>query len=364
MGRRLRVIWIFLPLVVGIVLLFFPRPSPVHTELDPPLSGETAREESIGPERLIFLLQYLGTDYATAVEGDQGVSPFEYQEMLDFSRLLVEQYERLDSYSEPLGELRQLREMIVHKRDPDEVRAQVQDLVPRLSQQFNVISYPRVGPSPSRGRKLYRDHCVKFHGLTGDGKGTSATKLDPSPCSFQSPRMNHLAPYQIFNATTFGVEGTDMPSHYESLDSPERWDISFYVLTLRSDFHPITPVKPLPLTLQDLAVYSNSQLLSKLREQGIEAAISEVDHYRSHPLPPSLQELLFLAQNKLDKSVRAYRKGEIGLALDLSLDAYLEGVEPVESALMQMDRSLTVQLEREFFRYQAFFRKGVPPWRA
>ena len=50
--------------------------------------------------------------------------------------------------------------------------------------------------------------------------------------------MNQLAPHQLFNALTFGVEGTEMPSHLESLSHQERWDIAFYIMTLRNDFDP------------------------------------------------------------------------------------------------------------------------------
>jgi len=61
--------------------------------------------EHIEPEKLVFLLQYLGTDYGAAVESGQVICEFEYQEMLDFSQLLVEESRQLGPLQEILTEL-------------------------------------------------------------------------------------------------------------------------------------------------------------------------------------------------------------------------------------------------------------------
>ena len=347
-----------LPVLIGLLLLFVPVQSRLEagSDLSIPVSQNPERLE---PEKLVFLLQYLGTDYAAAVKSGRVVSDFEYREMLDFSQLLVEQYRQLDPLQDILTELELIRTLIEEKRDWSEVRGLTLSLLPRLSQHLNVISYPAVVPSLSRGQRLFVENCSKCHGLEGDGKGPSAAELDPPPRSFRDQRMNQLAPHQIFNALTFGVEGTEMPSHLESLSVQERWDIAFYIMTLRNGFNPVPPQDFLSVSLRNLAVHSNEELVAQLANNGLEPQVANIDYYRENPPGASLEDLLMLAEQKLQQSLEAYRRGEVGQALKLALDAYLEGVEPVELALAQRDRSLAAQLESQFSRYRVDLRNGA-----
>ena len=171
--------------------------------------------------------------------------------------------------------------------------------------------------------------------------------------------MNQLAPHQLFNALTFGVEGTEMPSHLESLSDQERWDIAFFIMTLRKGFNPVPPSTLLPVTLKNLAVHSNEELLGQLANSGVEAQVAYIDYYRENPPGASLQDLLVLAAQKLQQSSEAYEQGRVDLALKLALDAYLEGVEPIEPALAQEDRGLTVELETQFARYRMDLSNGA-----
>ena len=358
--RRLFPVLTFLPIVIGVVVLFVPAggvPEAGLPSTDILVSDDPDRLE---PERLVFLLQYLGTDYAAAVQAGQVVSDFEYQEMLEFSRLLLEQYRQLDPDPEILSGLEEARQMIQQKRDWAEVRSLTQSLLPKLSEQLNVISYPNLVPDLSRGKELYRANCEKCHGVNGDGTGPSARDLDPAPRSFLEERMNQLAPHQIYNAVSFGVEGTEMPSHLESLRGPERWDVAFFVFTFRQGFSPVLPEPPLPLSLKDLATHTSEELVSRFSDQGREVRIAHIDYYRQNPPGASLEELLLLAGQKLQKGKDAYQGGNPEQALRFTLDAYLEGVEPVEPALRQRNRALAIQLETEFWRYRMDLRSGAP----
>ncbi|MEE2839177.1 MAG: cytochrome c/FTR1 family iron permease [Acidobacteriota bacterium] len=358
--RRLFPVLTFLPIVIGVAVLFVPAGG--APEAGPPSTDILVPEDPdrLEPERLVFLLQYLGTDYAAAVQAGQVVSDFEYQEMLEFSRLLLEQYRQLDPDSEILSGLEEARQMIQEKRDWAEVRSLTQGLLPKLSEQLNVISYPNLVPDLSRGEELYRANCEKCHGVNGDGSGPSATDLDPAPRSFLEERMNQLAPHQIYNAVSFGVEGTEMPSHLESLRDPERWDVAFFVFTFRQGFTPVLPERPLPLSLKDLATHTSEELVSRFSDQGREVRIAHIDYYRQNPPGASLEELLLLAEQKLQKGKDAYQGGNPEQALRFTLDAYLEGVEPVEPALRQRNRALATQLETEFWRYRMDLRSGAP----
>ena len=345
------------PLLVGVVVLFLPLRQPLQ-----PTGGAIGRDaESVGfePEKLVFLLQYLGTDYGVAVAGGEVISEFEYQEMLDFSQIVIEEYGKLSPQEPILSELGRLRELILNREEWNTVRTLTQDLIPRLSEQLNVISHPTVVPNLSRGQQLFVRDCSKCHGLEGDGQGPSAEELDPPPRSFQEPRMNQLAPYQIFNAVTFGVEGTDMASHLESLRAQERWDIAFYVMTFRQDFNPRPPENPFSLSLKDLATHSSDELIARLQGEGSEVQIAEIDYYRSNPPGASFDDLLRVVQQKLDQSMQAYQQGDRERAFRLTLDAYLEGVEPVEPALQQRDRRLALELERQFSVYRGALRSDA-----
>ncbi len=358
LNRRLLFFLTFLPVFTGLILLFVP----VQTQkrAGSPLSIPLAQDpEQLEPEKLVFLLQYLGTDYAAAVQAGQVISEFEYQEMLDFSQLLVEQYRQLDPAQEILTELQLIRTLIEEKRDWSEVRGLTHGLLPRLSQDLNVVSYPAVVPSLSRGKRLFLESCSKCHGLEGDGKGPEAAELDPPPRSFQDQRMNQLSPHQLFNALTFGVEGTDMPSHLESLSHQERWDIAFYVMTLRNGFDPVPPTNSLRVSLKALAIHSNEELIAQLANDGVQPQVANLDYYRENPPGASLEDLLVLAEQRLQQSLEAYRRGEVDQALNLALDAYLEGVEPVEPALEQRDRSLAAELEGQFAGYRLDLRNGA-----
>lgn len=358
LNRRLLFFLTFLPVFIGLILLFVPvqTQNRAGSPLSIPLPQDSERLE---PEKLVFLLQYLGTDYAAAVQSGQVISEFEYQEMLDFSQLLVEQYRQLDPAQDILTELQLIRTLIEEKRDWIEVRGLTHSLLPRLSQDLNVVSYPAVVPSLSRGKRLFLESCAKCHGLEGDGRGPSAAELDPPPRSFQDQRMNQLAPHQLFNALTFGVEGTEMPSHLESLSSQERWDIAFYIMTLRNGFDPVPPKNSLGVSLKALAIHSNEELIAQLANDGVEPQVANLDYYRKNPPGASLEDLLLLAEQRLLQSLEAYRRGEVDQALNLALDAYLEGIEPVEPALAQRDRSLAAELEGQFAGYRLDLRNGA-----
>lgn len=346
------------PLIIGVLLLFFPFQQPMQ------IVGNASKTDidstGIEPEKLVFLLQYLGTDYGVAVDGGEVVSEFEYQEMLDFSQIVVEEYRKIDSQGSIFSELVRLRQIILNKEEWDAVRGLTRNLIPQLSQQLGIVSHPVIVPNLSRGQEIFVRDCSKCHGLNGDGKGPSVEEdWDPAPRSFRDSRMNQLAPYQIFNAVTFGVEGTEMPSHMESLSSQESWDIAFYIMTFREDFNPRPPQNPISFSLNDLSTHSTEELISRAGDSGFEISTSEVDYYRNNPPGASFGDLLQIVQQKVKQSFKAYQQGDRERAFRLVLDAYLEGVEPIEPALQQRDRQLALELERQFFIYRGALQSGV-----
>ena len=349
---------VLLPILVGIGQLFLSSRAASAKAADP--AGEPGAS---GPEQLVFMLQYLGTDYGVAVEDGAVVSELEYQEMLDFSQALIDRYQLLkpDDPAEILPSLQKLRHSVEARAESEVVRRRAGKLVRGVSDEFNVTAFPATPPRYSSGKSLYQTSCIRCHGQTGAGDGPSVAeeKMDPEPRSFRDQRVNTIPPHQVFNAVTFGVEGTAMPSH-ETLSVQERWDVSFYVFTLREDFAPREPAEEPGVSLKELATQTNLELASRLAGGGESEGMGWVDYLRRYPPGPSTEELLLFARDLLKRSAAAFRQGDPREAAALSLDAYLYGVEPAEAALTLVDSGLVNRLERELARYRVALTGEAP----
>jgi S1-C subfamily serine protease/mono/diheme cytochrome c family protein len=269
-------------------------PGDVARPQAPATAGRRDRDRP-DPAQLVFLLQYIGVDYGLAVRDRRVANAFEYQEMLDFSELLVEQYGALrgpGASTEIASGLQRLRQAIRELRPWDEVLALSRDLASRLSVELDVVRAPPSSPDLSRGRELYATDCAACHGPRGGGDGRAASGMEPAPSSFRDPaRVNLLSPHQVASAIEFGIDGTAMPSYRGAYSADELWAIAFFVMTLRQGFDPRPPAQPLPLTLEDLARHSNQELLERWPAQHAATTLAYVDHYRlTPPGPPAAPE--------------------------------------------------------------------------
>jgi S1-C subfamily serine protease/mono/diheme cytochrome c family protein len=254
--------------------------------LAPAAPAAPTRPGPIPAERLVFLLQYIALDYGLAVEEGEIASPFEYEEMLRFSQLLVDESEALRSRgasAETGAGLSELRERIRDRRPWDGVRELATALAAELAAELDLVTLPASTPDVERGRRFYLRTCAACHGLRGRGDGPSAAEQEPPPTAFDGPRMNRVTPHQVVGAVEFGIEGTAMPAFGASLDRAKLWDIAFFVMTLRSGFAPHPPELPLPITLADLAGRSNEELLAAAQEVDASAHPAYIDHLRATP---------------------------------------------------------------------------------
>lgn len=242
--------------------------------------------ERLEPEKLMFLLEYIGADYDAAVDGGKIANAFEYQEMTTFSELLVEQFDVLAEHGAPdevgVG-LEQLLRLVRELAPSSTVRALTGELISTLFDELERVATPVATPDPARGAKLYATHCAACHGPTGGGDGFADPAMDPPATSFRDERSNILSPHQIYSATLFGIDGTAMPSYLDALEPHELWDIAFHVLTLRAGFDPGSALPAARPTLDLLVRSSNEELLLWLSDQGFAARLSDIDYYRQHP---------------------------------------------------------------------------------
>jgi len=246
-----------------------------------------AESERLPPDQLVFLLEYIGADYGAAVRDGKVVDALEHQEMVEFSRIVAEQYPRVGHSDPTMAGLTTLRKLIRDLRPWAEVRAHGLALASRMAEELGVAPRLDAAPDPVHGRGLYEQACAACHGTSGGGDGPAAAGMKPPPSSFREPRMNLLRPSQVHAATRYGVEGTPMPSFAGGFTSQQIWDIAFYVMTLRQGFDPRPPGAPIPVSLDDLAGSSNQELLARLRALRPETAASDLDFYRLQPPPPS-----------------------------------------------------------------------------
>ena len=279
------------------------------------------------PEQLVFLLEYIGSDYGAAVAQGKIADPYEYEEMVRFAELVLGQADALEARgASPAvrADLLELRELIRGLKTWDEVRATTSALVSRLVLELHVVATPVEVPDPARGATLYRASCAACHGPSGAGDGFADPAMDPPATSLRdAARMGLVSPRQVFGATSFGIEGTAMPSYLGALSSRELWDIAFHVMSLRDGFAP-APVEPeVKPALEELSAHSPTSLRETLAGRELEITPAEIDYWLAHPPRPQLPAGVAVSPPPAD-AVRPplpSAGSELGVALSLQ-DAF------------------------------------------
>jgi len=95
------------------------------------------------------------------------------------------------------------------------------------------------------GREVYRQmKCAKCHGETGLGDGPSAGQLEDDNGLAMTPRDFTAAgkfvagsdPQGIYQTFSTGFDGTPMPSFADFLEEDQRWQLVWFVMSLRNDW--------------------------------------------------------------------------------------------------------------------------------
>jgi high-affinity iron transporter len=230
-------------------------------------------------------------------------------------------------------------------------------------------------PSLKSGKAVFGENCAQCHGETGKGDGPSRATLNPprpEPTDFTSPDvMVTLSPFRIFNVASFGVEGTAMPD-FSALPETERWQVAFYVGSLRFSANDsrlgktLVQTKELPNDLKSLATLatvSDEELLGRLKGQfqdGRDAA-KALAYLRRGLLEQAGADPLVAARLLLKEAMDLYRDGESEKAYQKAVEAYLDGFELAEPALFSRDASLARELESRLGRFRAAMKSGESP---
>jgi high-affinity iron transporter len=184
--------------------------------------------------------------------------------------------------------------------------------------------------------------------------------LNPRPANFLDPELGAtLTPFRVASTVRFGVSGTAMVP-FTQLTDADRWDLAFYVLSLR---HGEKPADGAPTyALAELATRSDASLESELVAAGVpKDRIASVlsDLRRRAPYEDRAgRSPLGLARAKLDRARVLLSRGDVEGARGQIIDSYLDGVEPIESQLKSVDPAIVAGLEERYMILRASLDKG------
>ena len=101
------------------------------------------------------------------------------------------------------------------------------------------------GAMLAAGKEVYaRMQCEECHGPLGKGDGPSAPDLEddaglpiePRDFSDAAQFVGDSSPKGVYQTFTTGLDGTPMPSFADFLDEQQRWQLVWYVMSLRPDW--------------------------------------------------------------------------------------------------------------------------------
>jgi high-affinity iron transporter len=312
-----------------------------------------------GAAQALHLLDYLGADYPATVADGKVVDTVKYQQQIDnlaaLQGLVIALPQRAER--EALEQaVTQLKSAVAGRQDAAQVTRQARQLSAKLALAYEVSQAPAITPDPARGAPLYAQHCSVCHGDSGAGDGPAGIGLEPPPSNLRdTARLDRLSLYDLYNATGLGIAGTDMPAFADQLDDRQRWDIATYIASFSAQ--PVAqPAKT--FNLADLARQTPAEV------QAAEGPDATATFRAQRAQPPQVQrgpaQLLDYTSVTLDKSLAAYKAGDREQAYDLSVAAYLEGFELVESSLDNVDANVRKDTEKSLMAYRQSLQDSMP----
>jgi high-affinity iron transporter len=312
-----------------------------------------------GAAQALHVLDYIGADYPAAVADGKVIDDSQYQQQLDalatLKGLVMALPERVER-SELVRGVADLASAVASRQDGTQVARQARQMGARLALAYEVSQAPVITPDPARGAPLYAQHCSVCHGDAGAGDGPAGIGLEPPPSNLRDvARLDHLSLFDLYNTLGLGIAGTDMPAYADQLDDRQRWDVATYIAGFSASPEAV-PGKT--YNLADLA----RQTPDEIRIAEGESAVVTFRAQRGQP--PQVQrgpaQLLDYTSQTLDKSIAAYRSGDHEQAYDLSVAAYLEGFELVESSLDNVDANVRKDTEKALMAYRQSLQDGLP----
>ncbi|MAV91976.1 MAG: hypothetical protein CL676_11205 [Bdellovibrionaceae bacterium] len=328
------------------------------------ITSNTALASINENELAVHLLSYLAQDYGEAVENGKIKSKEEYQEQLDFSNEVV-RISSENKYDDGLkSDVLSLNRGILDKKSVKEISSLANSIKSKILRKFKLLTYPKNPLDLVRAQELFNKNCMSCHGQNGYGDGIDGVGLEPSPTNFHDlDRMQNVSPYGAFNTITLGVNGTGMAGH-DYLSEEDRWSLAYYVTTFR--FKNVKKIEGIKLDIKESAALSDNEIKEKfgLDEKKSLGVLASIRDHNSNP-PSSggsnnqLEIHLSKAIKDLKNSINLYKAGKVKEARNLSLEAYLQGIEPVEGILKSNHGTLVSEIEASLTKYRSLLGKNT-----
>lgn len=308
----------------------------------------TQSNQQVQLRQLSQLAEYVGVDYAAAVNQGKIINSDEYQEMQGFSALIVNKISMLKvaNHPLPLTQAQHLKQAVKEKAPLTDIRQLASTLRSTLVKLMPTIVFPQRLLSEDDTQALFQTNCAGCHGATGEGNGILAKQLNPEPTNFTDKnRALNRSLLGLFDAISNGLDNTAMPA-FTQLKEQQRWSLAFYVGSLafknnqntKSDIN----VNAYP-NMADWVHYSPSQIT----KESTQLTLQQVELLRAQPLSLFSQQPkpITVAQNQLHNAINAYKKNNYAEASTLAVSAYLDGFELVEKSLDARDSQLRKSIE-------------------
>jgi len=332
-----------------------------------PLS-DAARSQA---QQLVSLIDYVAADYPRAVSGGKVAIESEYAEQkallhdaAELARALPSKAVGLDA----VAPVEQLEALAGRVASGEEMERAIHALHGELVARYGIATAPANLPDKVHGKALYAQACAACHGLDGKAQTATAREQKVAPARFdEAERMDKLSPFRAFNAITYGVTGTSMPS-YDVLSEKDRWDLASYLFTLRAPKPDLARARQalahagLVFGPQALATQSDGELLAKLRARGVaEPEVQNALAYlrQQQAYEPAAASDLAAVRQAFAAATETYSQGDRAGAKHALLSAYLDGFEPKEPALRARDSDLVAEVEDAFVQLRGAVDSGA-----
>lgn len=359
------------------------------------LAGPAGSSEPLPPdarrelEQVAMMLRYVAGEYGIAVKDGKVINPAEYAEMTGFSTLARKRSAKAaaghPAAKALASELAGLEQAVAAKQSPVRVGARIESALGVLAEGFGVTlrGVPSTTPDPAEGERVYRENCSVCHGVSGNGRGPAAARLDPRPADFTDRDFMSLeTPVDFFNVINVGVANTVMPAWHGVLSEREIWSAVFWVWRFQSSADDRAKGRALlrkhrkSLSLPDAAGFvgtPDAELAGAVAKQ-LPAADAKalVAWLRAEPgivlgtsaaadQSAARAGALDACRIELGRAKERYATGDRDGAMQAVVGAYLDGFERVEIDVANVDAALARRIEALFGHLREAIQAGRPP---
>ena len=317
--------------------------------------------QQIQLRQLSQLAEYIGVDYAAAVDQGKVINTDEYQEMVEFSAIIVSKISALKALNEPLllPQAERLQQAVSEKSALVDVRQLAAKLRSSLLTFMPATLLPQNLMSLENTQALFQTNCASCHGVSGQGDGTLAKQLNPEPTNFvDKERAQNRSLLGLFDAISNGLDNTAMPA-FTQLKEQQRWSLAFYVGSLAFRDNKLIEknikVNDLP-NVMNWVRYSPNQIAQMSQANSKQLTQQQVEFLRAQPLTLFDQQKspLEIAKSQLKMALREYKDKNYSVASTLAISAYLDGFELVENSLNAYDPVLRKNIEIDLIGLRQF----------